>query len=51
MTKAIAGGPGTGCLTPMMQQGLVCGTQYEIVSDDNEFTVKWRRRFDWKKRS
>jgi hypothetical protein len=39
------------CLTLMMQQGLFCGPQHQIVSYDNEFTVKWRRRFDWKQRS
>jgi hypothetical protein len=32
------------------QQRLSCGPHHEIVSDDNEFTVRWRRRFDWKAR-
>jgi hypothetical protein len=36
------------CLAPVMQQGLFCGSQHEIVSYNNEFTVKWRRGFDWK---
>jgi len=38
-------------LTPMMQQGVFCGSQHQIVSYENEFTVKWRRGFDWKQRS
>jgi len=39
------------CRASVMQQGLFCGPQHHIISYDNEFTVKWRRGFDWKKRS
>ena len=35
------------CLASVMQQGLFCGPQHQIISYDNELTVKWRRRFDW----
>jgi len=39
------------CLAPVMHQRLFCRSQHQIVSYDNDFTVKWRRRFDWKQRS
>ena len=39
------------CLAPVMRQRLFCGSQHQIVSYDNDFTVKWRRGFDWKQRS
>ena len=53
MTEAIAGGPGNWllCLAPGMHWRFFCGPQYQIVSYDNEFAVKWRRGFDWKQRS
>ena len=39
------------CPSPVMHQRLFCESQHQIVSYDNEFTVKWRRGFDWKQRS
>jgi hypothetical protein len=39
------------CPAPVMHQRLFRGSQHEIISYDNEFTVKWRRGFDWKQRS
>jgi hypothetical protein len=39
------------CLAPVMHHGLFRGPQHQIVSYDNEFTVKWRRGLDWKQRS
>jgi len=38
------------CVAPLMQQGLFCGVQHQLVSYDNEFTVRWRRGFDCKQR-
>jgi hypothetical protein len=34
----------------VMQQKLFCGPQHRVVSYGNEFTIKWRRGFDWEKR-
>jgi len=51
MAKAIAAVQALAmCLAPVMHQRLFCGSQHQIVSYDNEFTVKWRRGFDWKQR-
>ncbi len=38
-------------LDPVMHRRLFCGSQHQIVFYDNEFTVRWRRGFDWKQRS
>jgi hypothetical protein len=39
------------CRNPVIQQGLFCGLQHQLISYVNEFTVRWRLGFDWKKRS
>jgi len=38
------------CRDPVMQQGLFCAPQHQLVSNGNELTIKWRRGFDWEKR-
>jgi hypothetical protein len=38
------------CRDPVKQQGLFCGPQHQLVSYGNDFTIKWRRGFDWEKR-
>jgi hypothetical protein len=51
VTKAKVDPLGAGYwLPPMMQQRFFCGPQHQLVSYDNEFTVSWRRGFDWKQR-
>jgi hypothetical protein len=35
-------------LAPVMQQRLFWGPHRQLVSYDDEFTVRWRRGFDWK---
>jgi hypothetical protein len=39
------------CLDSVMQQGLFCRSQHEIVSYDNDFAVKRHRGFNRKQRS
>ena len=36
---------------PVIEQAFSCIPHHRIVSYNNEFTVKWRRGFGWKKRS
>jgi hypothetical protein len=36
---------------PVIYEVFSFALHHRIVSDDNEFTVEWRRRFCWNKRS
>ena len=52
MTNAIAAVQSQATVSgPDDAAGALCGSQREIVSYDNELTVKWRRGFNWKQRS
>jgi hypothetical protein len=52
MTNAIAAVQSQATVSgPDDAAGALCGSQREIVSYDNELTVKWRRAFNWKQRS